>query len=68
MFLGFLLDLQVEPCLQTLKPIIISNSTGDAKVSKDAKHVSLNSVEMCINDAQDNSAAIKSHFRFEYFT
>lgn len=54
MFLGFLLDLQVDPCLQTLKPIIISNSTGDAEVSKDAKHVSLNSVEMCINDAQDS--------------
>lgn len=48
--------------------LIISNSTGDAKVSLDGKHVSLNSVEMCINDAQDsreicmwcNSAAIKT--------
>lgn len=36
------------------KLIIISDSLQDASVSEDAKHVRLNSVEVCINDAKDS--------------
>lgn len=36
------------------KLIIISDSLQDAGVSEDAKHVTLNSVEVCINDAKDS--------------
>lgn len=38
------------------KLIIISDSLQDASVSEDAKHVRLNSVEVCINDAKDSWA------------
>lgn len=36
------------------KLIIILDLLQDACVSEDAKHVRLNSVEVCINDAKDS--------------
>lgn len=62
-------DSQLDPSWQPyMEPLLFHISTGGPEVSKDAKYVGLNFVEMCINDAQDskniciwcNSAAIKN--------